>query len=451
VKFLYPFLFFCLTLHSIAQDSTRVVWGGELSGALEKGNQFNSKKIGFVGAVNTQGLVIRKSNEFRWNVVLAYMQLPNFITRNLDSTGVIPFFHKPIYASGEGGALVILPELAYEKSLGKYFSVKIANERIHVGPGYRSLIFSNQAGALPQLGLRTEFGKFKFYNSWARTEHYDSNLNLKKAKYLAMHGLKWTFNSRWYAEITEMVTWQAKDSASNRGLDMHYLNPFLFYRPVEYAQGSADNVLMSAQVHFQPSENFRVYGQFLLDEFLLKEVRNRSGWWGNKFGGMIGMNAVSRKTPGLSYQSEWSFARPYTYTHGSEAQAWGHWNTPFAHPLGANFYEWWQRVQVAKDKWKYDVVGVWAAYGRDPNYNVGGNIFQSYKAPWQQYNNFILQGVRSTLLVLDARVSYQINENWKIAANLRWRSVRSRVNPFDEQWVTIGIRRGLDFPMRWDF
>jgi hypothetical protein len=450
VKFLHTFLFLSLILTTSAQDSTHVDWGGALSVALEKGNQFNSQKMGFLGTANTEGLVIRKSNQFKWNVVLAHMQLPNFITRNLDSTGVIPFFHKPLYTSN-GGALVILPELSFEKSVGEHFSVKIANERIHVGPGYRSLIFSNQAGALPQLGLRTEFGKFKFYNSWARTTHYDSSLNLKKVKYLAMHGLKWTFNSRWYAEITEMVTWQAKDSASNRGLDIHYFNPFLFYRPVEYAQGSADNVLMSAQVHFQPSENFRVYGQFLLDEFLLKEVRNRSGWWGNKFGGMVGMMAVSKKSPGLSYQSEWSFVRPYTYTHGSEAQAWGHWNTPFAHPLGANFYEWWQRVQVVKDKWKYDVVGVWAAFGRDPNYNVGGNVFQSYKAPWQQYNNFILQGVRSTLLVLDARISYEINQNWKIAANLRWRSVRSRVNPFDEQWVIIGIRRGLDFPMRWDF
>ncbi len=451
MKLLFSIFFLCsIFLYTNAQDSTHVEWSGQLAFGSEKGNQFSSQKIGFLGYGCSNGIVVRKSHQLRWNILLAQLQFPNFINRNLDSTGVIPFFHKPLHVSGQG-ALVLLPEIVYQKQLGEHFTLKIGNERIHVGPGYRSLIFSNQAGAIPQLGLRTEFGKFRFYNSWARTEHFDSHLNQKKPKYVAMHGLKWTFNSKWYAEITEMVTWQAKDSASNRGLDIHYLNPFLFYRPVEYAQGSADNVLMSAQVHFQPQENFKVYGQFLLDEFLLREVRNRTGWWGNKFGALIGMSVVSKKTSGLSYQSEWSFARPYTYTHGSEAQAWGHWNTPFAHPLGANFYEWWQNIRVEKDKWKYDVIGVWAAFGRDPNYNVGGNIFQSYKAPWQQYNNFILQGVRSTLLVLDARVSYELNENWKLSANLRWRSIRSRINPYDEQWITIGIRRGLDFPMRWDF
>jgi hypothetical protein len=313
------------------------------------------------------------------------------------------------------------------------------------------MIFSNQAGALPQLGLITTIGKFKFYNAWARTKHFNADSGEKLAKYVALHGLKWQFNSKWSAEITEMVTWQTRDSSSRRELDLHYLNPFLFYRPVEYAQGSADNVLMSAQVIFQPTKYFKTYGQFLLDEFLLREVRNRSGWWGNKFGGLIGLQAISKKTKGLIYQSEWSFARPYTYTHGSEAQAWGHWNTPFAHPLGANFYEWWQRVQYAKDKWSYDIVGAWSAFGRDPNYNVGGNIFQSYKAPWQQYNNFILQGVRSTLLILDAQISYSLTPEWQLSGLFRWRSLRSRDNPFDEQWIMVGIKKGLALPMRWDF
>ena len=227
MKLVNAILFLLCTLFSAAQDTTNVDWSVHAFGGLDKGNQYNEKKIGFLGSASTSGIIIRKAHQLRWNVLLAQLQLPNFVQRNLDSIGVIPFFKKPLYASN-GGALVLLPELAFEEKLGDHFSVKIGNERIHVGPGYRSLIFSNQAGALPQLGLRTEFGKFKFYNSWARTEHYDSNLNQRKAKFLAMHGLKWTFNSRWYAEITEMVTWQSKDSASNRGLDLHYLN-YLHY------------------------------------------------------------------------------------------------------------------------------------------------------------------------------------------------------------------------------
>jgi hypothetical protein len=89
--------------------------------------------------------------------------------------------------------------------------------------------------------------------------------------------------------VFESVIWQAKDTMLNRGFDVHYLNPFVFFRPLEYEQGSSDNVIMGLNLKVKIIDGISVYSQFLLDEFLMKEVRADSGWWANKYGYQLGI------------------------------------------------------------------------------------------------------------------------------------------------------------------
>jgi len=302
--------------------------------------------------------------------------------------------------------------------------------------------------------LETKIGKkITFTNLWSRThslqrmgDHFDLN-----PKYLAVHTLEWKINKKWSVSAHEMVVWQARDSASHRELDLHYLNPFLFYRPVEFSQGSADNVLLGGSWKYTHSQEFEIYGQVLLDEFLMKEIRNRNGWWGNKFGVQLGMSVAPKKIPGLNFQTEWSFVRPFTYTHGSDIQAWEHMGQPLAHPLGANFYEWYTSVKYSRQKWNYTASIVWGAFGRDAQHNVGGNIFQSYVNPWSVYGNNILQGNRSTLFVVNAEAAYQITPALQVFGFARYRSEDRRVDAFKEAWLMVGIRKGLRSVRRWDY
>ena len=117
-------------------------------------------------------------------------------------------------------------------------------------------------------------------------------------------------------------------------------NPFIFFRPVEYGIGSADNSLLGAGLKLTISQHFIAYSNFILDEFLLSELRNRTGWWGNKYGVQLGIKTFDlfNKT-GLYSITEFNLVRPFTYSHISSKQNYGHKNHSLAHPLESNFKE----------------------------------------------------------------------------------------------------------------
>ena len=83
-----------------------------------------------------------------------------------------------------------------------------------------------------------------------------------------------------------------------------------------------------------------MYGQLLLDEFKLSEVRAGDGWWGNKFGFQLGGKYIDAfNIKNLDLQLEHNRVRPFTYSHGDSVANYTHYNMPLAHPLGANFQE----------------------------------------------------------------------------------------------------------------
>lgn len=449
-------LFFCF-ISSLAvraqSDSTSFSWGGSVALGTSAMNdiQFTQQAVGSVHYFKQKGRFQVKVNSFG-----GYYALGDIQTNYLNTLHVLPGIGRVIELGGNQRTLAGNLEASLNTKLGKHVDLEVGNGRNHEGFGYRSLVFSNFSSSLPYLRLNTHFGKIRFTNFYTRTHHLAFN-NASQSwdlqpKYTAIQTLAWKINKQWEIQINDMVVWQVKDSLNHRELDLHYLNPFLFYRPVEYAQGSADNALVGASVKYQPFENFGLYGQVLLDEFLMHEILNhQNGWWGNKYGALFGIKGFSKKATGLTYLSEWSFVRPFTYTHGSPTQAWGHMNQAYAHPLGANFYEWLVQVGYTKDIWTLNAQGIWAAFGRDQLHNVGGNIFQSYKSPWSWYYNYMLQGNRSTLLLLNADLGWAMNKDWTVFANLRYRFEDQQQLNMNQTWLMIGIRKGMNTLPKWDF
>jgi len=435
-----------------AQDTITSKFNFELAAGLDRSREISN--LGYSAVLNYSNIFKNEKNKLSLSLTGAVFHLPEFNKRYLDSLGTLPNFGRVLTPDSGATAFAALPELVYSRKLNKHFTLSVGNSRQNLGYGYRSLILSNSASALPFMKLETKIGKkITFTNLWSRThslqrmgDHFDLN-----PKYLAVHTLEWKINKKWSVSAHEMVVWQARDSASHRELDLHYLNPFLFYRPVEFSQGSADNVLLGGSWKYTHSQAFEIYGQLILDEFLMSEIRNGNGWWGNKFGMQLGMRLTPKKVEGLSVLTEWSFVRPFTYTHGSDVQAWEHMGQPLAHPLGANFYEWYTSANYSRNKWNYSTSIVWGAFGRDANRNVGGNIFQSYVNPWSVYGNNILQGNRSTLFVVNAEAAYQVTPALQVFGFARYRSEDRRVDPFKEAWLMVGIRKGLRQVRRWDY
>ncbi|MBK9418874.1 MAG: hypothetical protein IPN62_16725 [Flavobacteriales bacterium] len=82
--------------------------------------------------------------------------------------------------------------------------------------------------------------------------------------------------------IFEAIVWSAGDSLYPRGFDVQYLNPVIFYRPVEFAIGSPDNALLGGALNVRAGRSTTLYLQVMLDEFLLEQVRSGNGWYANK-------------------------------------------------------------------------------------------------------------------------------------------------------------------------
>lgn len=394
------------------------------------------------------GISAEWNHRERWTGTLGYAlaggAMPAYYERFVQSSRMIPGWGYAIQDQKQlAHAHVPFGHIGYKA--GKYFHFEIGNGKHFWGDGRRSLIISDVAAPYPYLRIDTKVWNIKYTNLWARMDDFRPGQSWadRRGKFVALHGLSWNISKDVNLSLFEMVVWQDADSMSTRSLDLHYLNPVIFYRPVEYAQGSADNVLMGAGLKIKASNNVQLYAQIMIDEFLRNEVFSDRGWWANKFGGQFGVKWFNLFTPGLHIQAEGNVVRPFTYTHGSSLQAWGHLRQPLAHPFGANFYEIMLLGRYEWKGWTFIEEATWGSYGRDQaGLNQGGDIFKSYRRPASNYGNFLLQGERHVFHYHNLTASKSLGSKSRlelfVSHVLRHERGRGVVN--NEHLLLVGIR-----------
>lgn len=290
-----------------------------------------------------------------------------------------------------------------------------------IGDGYRSLMLSDNAINYPYLKITTDVWKVKYTNLFTAMKDirfYDGTSNDSiRHKFTSVHHLSWNV-ARWLnIGLFESIIWQARDTLLNRGYDINYLNPFIFYRPVEFSVGSPDNALMGMNLKITPHRDIQLYGQLVLDEFLLDNLREQNGWWANKYGIQGGFKWFDvAGVDGLQLQFEANMVRPFTYSHGEITQNYGHMNQALAHPLGANFTEVNGVLSYRKGRWLISDQIVIADYGTDiyADSSYGGNIYQSYDNRIQDYGNEIGQGYSNKVMYNNFKVQYLIEEHMNL-------------------------------------
>ncbi len=284
----------------------------------------------------------------------------------------------------------------------EHFSFEVGKAKHFLGDGYRSLFLSDHASPYPYLRIDTKVWHLHYMNlfSWQQGMlHPGGGPSAFEDKFTSTHLLSWNISETFNIQLFETIIWQGQDSLSNRNFDVDYLNPIIFYRPVEFASGSADNAIIGLGLSFLAWPKYQLYGQVAFDEFLLSEFRNRTGWWGNKFGVQAGLKGHPFATaPKLFMQAEMNIVRPFTYSHGSPVQSYTHLNQSLAHPQGSNFTEY---MVIATQRWKdYEIRGrlAYVMKGFDElGRNLGGDIFRSYEGPFMNFDNVIGQGLRAEL------------------------------------------------------
>jgi len=173
-----------------------------------------------------------------------------------------------------------------------------------------------------------------------------------------------------------------------------------------------------------------------------------NGWWGNKFGWQLGGKMFDAlNIPDLYLQAEFNSVRPYTYSHWSSLQNYGHYNQSLAHPLGANFNELVGIVRYNYHRWYASLKFNYALYGLDTTgRDFGKDIYLSYDDHVSDYDNKIGQGLRTNLYMAKAELSYLINPayNLNIYGGYLYRKETNKHYTDDTSFVYFGIRTSVE-------
>ncbi|MFC2175644.1 hypothetical protein ACFLR1_01570 [Bacteroidota bacterium] len=426
--------------HSVARFGSKSGFSPELIGGL-RGDVMLGKN--FVGHFSLRGGGVRPVAH-----VGAFM----------DKWGVIPgqgsfkkngFFTSFFDPSGY---------LSYSPSV--HFNVQAGHDKLFFGNGYRSLFLSDNAEQFSFLKLDTRVWKIRYVNVFANFK--DIRPGAHRNKFGTFHYLSFNIAKRFNFGFFEGIIWQGADSTGARGFEFNYINPIIFYRPIEFSLNSPDNVVLGLEFRYRIGKNNHLYGQLVLDEMSLTEAFSgirkatskdstiQTGWWGNKQGFQIGIKGWNLFwIKNLYYQFEFNWVRPFTYTHVTVEQNFGHYNQPLAHPLGANFMESVNLLRYRKGNWLLETKFIFSNYGLDTNnVSYGQNIYKSYLQRDGEYGHKMIQGLDTKMYQWQIRAEYVLNGFWdlRLLAGLTTRVESSAIHRNEEIYLFFGISSDITRP-----
>ncbi|MFK2819380.1 gliding motility protein RemB [Flavobacteriaceae sp. LMIT009] len=349
-------------------------------------------------------------------------------------------------------------------SPAKFINLQFGHGKNFIGDGYRSLLHSDVASYSPFLKLNTKFWKIKYTNTWMwlkdiRPEVEEDGAYL--TKFMANHYLSWNVSKRLNIGLFESVLWT---NSNDRGFDINYLNPIIFYRAIEFETGqNAGNAIVGATAKYKFNDNVNVYSQFVLDEFSLSDVKGGNRSWKNKYGYQIGVKYYNAfDVDNLYLQFEYNRVRPYTYSHNTIVLNYGHNNQSMAHLWGANFSEAIFIGRYNYKRWYADAKFVIGSKGFDYNdgvddFSYGGDIYRDYNERPFDEGVEVGQGIKANIFHAELQSGYLVNPmtNLKLFAYLSYRNFDpSDVTPktFGNStlWFSLGLRTDL-FNWYFDF
>ncbi|MBJ2122873.1 energy transducer TonB [Flavobacterium sp. IB48] len=341
---------------------------------------------------------------------------------------------------------------------GKIFDFQLGYGRNFIGDGYRSLLESDGASPYPYFKMNTKFWKIKYTNTYMWMKDVRPEVTDEKTyatKFMANHYLSWNVSNRVNLGFFESVVWT---NSNNRGFDVNFVNPIIFYRAVEFGSSSrSGNALLGITGKYKWNNSVNLYSQFLIDEFSVSDVGAGDQSWKNKFGFQLGakyFNAFNVKD--LLLQVELNRVRPYVYSHSAIITNYGHNNQSVGHQWGGNFKELVAIARYHKGRWLADAKLTVGTRGLDfdtaeDSYNYGGNIYKSYDVN-RPYDTGVKigQGNKTNVFIADIQGGYLINPmtNLKLFGSLIYRNfdpTQETATTFKQSttWFSIGLRSDI--------
>lgn len=395
---------------------------------VQFGYDINSKKMRYTvgyGARFDANITQKLSLSFTYQGVTEdYLQQVDYYATQY---GVLPGYRKATFKGNRINSQLFSGYLSV--SPNKYFNFQIGNDKQFFGEGYRSLFLSDNASNTPFIKLTANFWRIKYtclYNlmRYAPIDGFNVGNDVSKfrTKYATFHLISVDVAKWMQFTFFEGVTWYKGDSTRTRGIEFSYMIPMAFIRPVEFALGSPDNVVLGIGMKFKASPKNIFYTQVMLDDMDVAAARKGKGFYRTKVAAQFGFKSYDIfKVKHLDFQTEFNVVRPFVYAHKAPEQSYTNFNQALAHPLGANFLEsitflnFWHKHWTASAKVQYVAQGL-----DNPYQHQGSNIFVSdyLIAPilGTAYSNYFLQGKRTQIVNVEARGGYLINPKTNLSA-----------------------------------
>ncbi len=328
----------------------------------------------------------------------------------------------------------------------KNIDVQFAYDKVFIGNGFRSLILSDFSNNQLFLKVNAKIWKFQYHMMFSQlTKTFTPTSDfLRPRKFMAFHQLDFQLNKWLNIGLYENVMF-----GRGNGFDLTYLNPVIFYRAAEIQNGSPDKVTIGTNIKANVTKNIQLYGQFILNEFVLKEIIDyKKGSSRNKQAIQIGGKAIDvLGIKNLDVQLEANIVRPFVYSHYDTAGSFSHYNQPLAHPLGANFNEFIGIVRYQPiNKLQLEVKAIYYKQGLDSaGQNFGSNIFRNYTDISRQNGFFIGSGIPATCLIGSITATYEILPNLFFDANATIRNYSKLGSAdFNTKMYTAGLRLNIN-------
>ena len=443
---------------------------------LSKGKELIEGKNTFT---NTRGFIVEGDLGDKISFFSSFAEnqsiFPNYIDAHIRDNRVVP---------GQGYARDFKETgFDYAMSSGyvsyranKMFAVQFGHGKHFIGDGYHSLLLSDNSFNYPYLRIQTTFWKVQYTNLY--TEFQDINYFLNNGldnydqmgyakKYMSAHYLSINATKKLNISLFESVIWRMNHAPGTNGFDVNYLNPIAMLRPIEFSVNSPDNVLVGLNAKYKLPLSSYLYGQLVLDEFSLLDLKQNNGFWANKFGYQLGYKIFnSFGVENLTLQTEYNLVRPYTYAHHKPQQNYAHYNQPLAHPLGANFSEFLVMANYKYKRWQLDGKLIFVKYGAkvtgdDTSY--GNDLYEStgifeetsgkvYEGRPSDFGIEMYQGNLTTVNLKFFNIAYIVNPktNLKINLGVTLRDFKNEDDELQTQFINFGVKSDL-FNHYYDF
>lgn len=341
----------------------------------------------------------------------------------------------------------------------KYFDIQFGQGKNFLGNGYRSFYVSDFSRDNLFLRVNTRVWKINYTNIWGEILDYvsPSARNKPKRHYYATTQANINIGKNFNLGLFQTIAFQRDTGYASPGYDLQYLNPIIFYKPVENGLNSPDKAILGMDYKWNFLRHFQLYGQVVISEFKIQEMLHNTGWFGNKWAVQSGLKYIDvASVKNLDLQLECNIARPYMYTSFDRLNAYVNYNQNMAHPLGANFYEYIGIVRYQPfNRVNLKAFAMYALYGNDTNgTNFGKDIAKSYQDlyPNNTHGHYISQGIKTGVLTADFVANVMIRHNLFIEFQITYRKATSELAIFRNETIYYGagIRWNIA-ERRWDF